>query len=85
MAAMIRAQQEKAKPQANPPSLEERASGRPAGKFAVPSSWGRVPLDFVLQREQDACPGYCSIYKNCFLTLSGIPYKQLLLLPLKPG
>lgn len=82
---MIRAQQEKAKPQANPPSLEERASGRPAGKFAVPSSWGRVPLDFVLQREQDACPGYCSIYKNCFLTLSGIPYKQLLLLPLKPG
>ncbi len=32
VAAMIRAQQEKAKPQAQPPSLEERASGKPAGK-----------------------------------------------------
>ena len=32
MAAMIRAQQEKAKPQAQPPTLEERASGKPAGR-----------------------------------------------------
>lgn len=40
VAAMIRAQQEKAKPRANPPSLEERVSGRPAGKLAV-ASWAR--------------------------------------------
>ncbi len=38
VAAMIRAQQEKGKPQTNPPSLEERASGRPAGELAATSS-----------------------------------------------
>ncbi len=35
MAAMIRAQQEKAKPQAQPPSLVERASGKPAGRVII--------------------------------------------------
>ena len=35
VAAMIRAQQEKAKPQAQPPSLEERASGKPAGSSSL--------------------------------------------------
>lgn len=35
VAAMIRAQQEKAKPQAQPPSLEERASGKPAGRVII--------------------------------------------------
>ena len=38
VAAMIRAQQEKAKPQAQPPSLEERASGKPAGRIRIAKS-----------------------------------------------
>lgn len=35
VAAMIRAQQEKAKPQAQPPILEERVSGKPSGMLLL--------------------------------------------------
>lgn len=52
VAAMLRAQQEKAKPQAQPPSLEERASGKPAGKekeCCLGSHWLSPPMSELLQ------------------------------------
>ncbi len=48
--AMIRAQQEKGKPQAKPPSLEERVSSKPAGApcmSILPCSIGKRILNSI--------------------------------------
>ena len=48
--AMIRAQQEKGKPQAKPPSLEERVSSKPAGApcmSILPRSIGKRILNSI--------------------------------------